>query len=650
MKKSLKGFLSYGLAFAMLFGITAIGQNVIAQDVPFVAEAASSYTGTYYNGITATSGKELSGQLHDLIVSTHKVYTSYADVKTYTPTTDPGKGSNTVMEFYTQTDIASSNFDKSGGWNREHVWPQSDSGDLWGTSGAGSDLHHIRPAEKDLNNSRGNKLYGEVTGGKEEYTSVTHHLGGFSNGSTFMPMDKVKGDIARILMYVYLHYNSASNVGGTKETSAKHGTLKFTQIITASNEAAAQQLLLKWNEEDKVDDIERARNEAIFEIQKNRNPFIDHPEYANAIWGGGSIDPNPGGDVTPPKPSDTLEKITLNKAYLSLTVGASEKLTVTPTPSDAEYSVNWTSSNTSVASVASDGTVTAKAAGTATITVASKNDPNIKDTAQITVKNADGSTPPTPPTPPPSTDTKKVTITINSFATRASYSVQSWTEGALSGSAYVYTSEKKLQFNNNNKYHSQYIAGGASNISPITSVTLKLTSGSTDWHLYTSSTAYGEFNNNGNPTTGNDWKTLTANSTGVTWKLSGNDTYFSLVYEGSGATYIDSIELTFADGTGSGGGEDVGGGGDVGGGDEVDYTKLNAFHASVAAIQTKGAFEARLASINTAISAYRALSAEEKKLAAADVQLLQSKIDDYNNAVRKYNDEARTANEAVHGR
>lgn len=370
MQKVLKRFLTVWLTIVMCLGITSI--------VGTSAHVADAAVGTYYSKITASGGEQLLGQVHDLIVETHKTYTSYSQCKSYATRTDPGKGSNTVMEFYTQTDINNSNFDKSGGWNREHVWAQSDSGKLWGTEGAGSDLHHIRPAEKDINNRRGNMRYGEVSSnGVEQYTGTTHILGGYSVGSnstgTFEPLDNVKGDVARIIMYVYTHYNNAENVGGTKEASKTRGTLKFTQIISVGgSEDAAKKLLLKWNESDPVDEIEIKRNEAVYSIQGNRNPFIDHPEYAEAIWG------------TSSNPSVELKSISLGTSAITLSMGQSRTLTVTPNPSNASASVNWTSSDNSVATV-SNGKITAIKEGTVTITATSTVNSSIKAAVTVTV-------------------------------------------------------------------------------------------------------------------------------------------------------------------------------------------------------------------------------------------------------------------------
>lgn len=342
--------------------------------VASTGDAAYAAAGDYYSSVTATKGTALLGQLHDLIVTTHDYYTSYSDVKNYSKYSDPGKGNNTVLEFYTHSDIDNGNWDKSGGWNREHVWAQSISNGLWGTSGAGSDMHHIRPSEKDINNHRGNKRYGEVSNGKAEYTSVSKLLGGHSDSNTFEPLDNVKGDVARIVMYVYTHYNSASNVGGTTDRGNQtYGNLPVTKVIAASNADAAWQMLLRWNKLDPVDEIERVRNEYVYSKQGNRNPFIDNEAYADAIWGNGTAE------------KVDLQSLSVTPNALTLEVGAYQTLSIQATPSNANAAVTWSSSNTSVATVA-NGKVTAIASGSATITATSVENSNIKATAAVTVK------------------------------------------------------------------------------------------------------------------------------------------------------------------------------------------------------------------------------------------------------------------------
>ena len=662
MKKISRALLSVVLSFMLCCGVIAIEHSASQEVILTDADAISNY----YSSITATSGKQLLGQVHDLITSTHETYTSYEDCKNPTTImkTDPGDATNTVRDFYTQKDIPSKwNGNDAGTWNREHVWAQSLSyqptgKDLWGTSGGGSDLHHIRPSEVRLNGTRGNHTFGMANGGTPAYYKDSNgnnkYVGGYVSGDTFMPIDKVKGDVARIVMYVYTHYNKASNVGGSSSDQGYFGTLNFTQIMSPSSESEAIKLLLEWNKEDQVDEIERTRNEEVFKIQGNRNPFIDHPEYADAIWGNGSVTPGPGGDTTP-----TLTGLTMSSTSVSLTIGQSSTLSVTATPSGASNSVTWTSSKTSVATV-SDGKVTAVGAGTATITATSTVNSSIKATATVTVTGTGSTTPPTP-------TTGTVTINIGSFA-KGGYAFQNWSSGGIGGIAFIYTTEGKMQFNNSKS--SYYLASNIATPAPIQSVTLKLDEGSKSWRLLTSTSAYGQVSKV--PKTGNDQGAKTATTTGVTWTLSGNDTYFALAYEGSGKCIIDSITITYG---GSGGG-DVGNthvcqhvcascqnctdllcsdpacsekcqghGGTVEG--EVDNAKLTSFRQAVTQIVTTGSLQTRYNSLKNAIAVYRTLSQAE--IAAADIYVntLQAAIDNYNQTVRAYNEDAMAANKAL---
>jgi len=84
--------------------------------------------------------------------------------------------------------------------------------------------------------------------------------------------DEVKGDIARILFYMATMYFDLS----LNDDPASISAYKSMGILST---------LLEWNELDPVDDFEKNRNEVIYSYQKNRNPFIDYPEFANLIWG-----------------------------------------------------------------------------------------------------------------------------------------------------------------------------------------------------------------------------------------------------------------------------------------------------------------------------------------------------------------------------
>lgn len=502
-------------------------------------EIAYADSSDYYSGITATGGTALLGQLHDLITKTHKRYTSYNDCSnpSIIKLTDPAPN-GMVNEFYTQDPISSSwGGGKVGTWNREHVWCQSLSGGLWGKSGGGSDLHHIRPAESGLNSTRGNNKFGIVEGGTEAKNKDTGNVGGYVASNVFEPLDNVKGDVARIVMYVYTHYNNYSNVGGTTNGSgsASFGTLRFTMVCSARNEEAAIRMLLEWNKMDPVDDLERTRNEEVFKIQGNRNPFIDDETYAEKIWADSAVEVD-------------LKGITVTPDELEIPVGQSKKLTATATPQGADDRVTWSSSDESVATVSSAGIVTAKSEGTCVITATSVKNSSYSDMAIVNVVKSSGGGSQTG-------ESSYIVIDKTSFEMTNDYGFKKWTSGGIGGMAFIYGgngtySATGLQFNISKA--SYYLASNIALPGAIRSVTVKMVDSQPErpWKLLTSTTPYGEVAKK--PTNGNDQGTKTVTSEGVTWEVSGNDTYFALTYElnaSKGASYIESITIEYASGS-----------------------------------------------------------------------------------------------------
>lgn len=498
-------------------------------------EIAYADSSDYYSGITATGGTALLGQLHDLITKTHKRYTSYNDCKdaSIVKLIDPAPNGK-ILDFYTQDSL---NGSWDGTWNREHVWCKSLSNGLWKESGGGSDLHHIRPSESTLNSTRGNNKFGIVEGGKEAKNRLTGTVGGYVSGSVFEPLDKVKGDVARIVFYMYTHYNTYSNVGGTTNGSgnASFGTLRFTMVCSARNEEAAIRMLLEWNKMDPVDDVERTRNEEVFKIQGNRNPFIDDETYAEKIWADSAVEVD-------------LKGITVTPDELEIPVGQSKKLTATATPQGADGRVTWSSSNESIATVSSAGIVTAKSEGTCVITATSIKNSSYSDMAIINVVKSSGGGSQTG-------ESSYIVIDSTSFEMTTGYGFKNWSSGGIGGMAFIYGgngtySATGLQFNISQS--SYYLASNVALPGAIRSVTVKMVEAKAErpWKLLTSTTPYGEVAKK--PTNGNDQGTKTVTSEGVTWEVSGNDTYFALTYElnsSKGASYIESITIEYASGS-----------------------------------------------------------------------------------------------------
>lgn len=175
---------------------------------------------------------------------------------------------NNIILFYTHESVVGT-WDGGNTWNREHVWCQS-----YGcpeSSHQGSDLHQIRPADYSQNSSRGNTPYGDIanTVANEKHDSDTGILFGYANSQYFEPLDDMKGDVARILFYLIMHYEDEIEQTGHD----------------IDDVAQSMEMLLAWNDLDPVDDYEIQRNTEVFEIQGNYNPFIDNPDYADMIWG-----------------------------------------------------------------------------------------------------------------------------------------------------------------------------------------------------------------------------------------------------------------------------------------------------------------------------------------------------------------------------
>jgi len=180
--------------------------------------------------------------LQDIIQS--YTYVSYGDARDILQDSDedPNNQDN-VLLIYNRASVRST-WDAGVTWNREHVWPRS----KLPNSTSEADLHLLRASNPSLNSSRSNFSFVDGEGDARII------------GSGWYPGDEDKGDIARIVFYVIMMWETNINLIGNLDT------------------------FLKWHEEDPVDDFERQRNQVIYAYQRNRNPFIDHPELVSIFY------------------------------------------------------------------------------------------------------------------------------------------------------------------------------------------------------------------------------------------------------------------------------------------------------------------------------------------------------------------------------
>lgn len=169
-------------------------------------------------------------------------------------------------------------------YNREHSFPKSWFGGK--VEPMNSDGHHLFATDGYVNSKRSNWPFGEV--GSATYTSSNGSKLGAARsdlgyaGTVFEPVDEFKGDFARAYFYMATRYeNAIANWEGNSDSA--------NAVLNGTNTTVFEPWLLtmlkQWHKADPVSQKEIDRNQAVFNFQGNRNPYIDHPEFVSAIWG-----------------------------------------------------------------------------------------------------------------------------------------------------------------------------------------------------------------------------------------------------------------------------------------------------------------------------------------------------------------------------
>ena len=340
-----------------------------------------TYEGDYYNDININAAGGMNGALRTALTTLIRpndfyIYgssgTNHLSTQLQYADQDPTNSSNMLM-FYTRDSVTktAATVNSVVIWNREHVWCKNRSNTNWKKDNgaedeAGTDVLHLRPTYPSTNSSRGDTPYGDINKTSPKYydpdtQKVTNDsskmLWGYSDGNYFEPLDSVKGDVARIIMYVWTTYTGW--VG-----KKAYEPLNILDIFQSYN------TLLRWHTMDKPDALEGHRNDyAEGSIQGNRNPFVDHPDFAWRIFG---------------SQADTEVKEACKEAYpwdggilldttsANLKEGQSITISAELAEPNPNATFTWTSSDEDVA-VVNNGKVTALSAGTATITVATED-------------------------------------------------------------------------------------------------------------------------------------------------------------------------------------------------------------------------------------------------------------------------------------
>ena len=253
-----------------------ISFNIILTAFSFYIPLYAQIPNGYYNFAENKSEQALRLALHN-IIDDHTDY-PYSSGSTDTwdilkvADADPNNTNNVILIYTRESVNGPQEYD---GWNREHVWAKS-RGDFGTSRPMGTDVHNLRASNINVNSTRSNYSFDDCT------TNSCNQIYGnsYSNSAlVFEPRDEDKGDVARIIFYMVVRYEGDS---GEEDLEMTEGILSTSSKLPLHG---VRSTLLEWHELDPVDDFERNRNDVIYSYQGNRNPFIDHPELVDYIWG-----------------------------------------------------------------------------------------------------------------------------------------------------------------------------------------------------------------------------------------------------------------------------------------------------------------------------------------------------------------------------
>lgn len=280
----------------------------------FVSLSFAQIPTGYYEDVQGQSGEQLKTVLHT-IIKDHSVQSYTPGVWTAFYTTDR-KPNGKVWDMYSDVPGGTPDYEWTIGsdqcgnvgsgegvcYNREHSFPRSWFGDA---SPMDTELFHIYPTDGYVNGKRGSYPYGEVsapTWTSSNGSKLGPNITAGYSGTVFEPIDEYKGDFARTYFYMATRYEDIiSNWNSVVLDGSTYPVYTEWHL----------DMLIRWHEEDPVSQKETDRNNAIYDIQHNRNPFIDHPEYVASVWGIATTAPSIGNIYNSPLEPSAAETVTV---------------------------------------------------------------------------------------------------------------------------------------------------------------------------------------------------------------------------------------------------------------------------------------------------------------------------------------------------
>lgn len=281
---------------------TVLAAHVIDLDgtpTPMPADYSWHFTiaadqGDYYASVMTDNATVLRQTLH-VVIRDHQKY-PYTSSQTDTwdilelADQDPAD-KDRILDVFRNASYAKVNGGNNN-YNREHTWPNS----LGFPNSSGiayTDTHMLMLSHIGYNSDRGNKYFDYCNSGCSERATVANNGQGGSgsrddsnwfNGSVWETWMGRRGDVARAVMYMDIRYEGGQHgVTGEAEPDLKL-TDDASKIGTGKPYMGLLSVILEWHEQDPPDERERLRNEVVYSFQGNRNPFIDHPEWAACLF------------------------------------------------------------------------------------------------------------------------------------------------------------------------------------------------------------------------------------------------------------------------------------------------------------------------------------------------------------------------------
>lgn len=233
----------------------------------------------YYASLEGKAGAELKQAIQDIIANPAVVHAqNYGDIEFMLKQADQNpENSNEVWLMYVEQGRAKYKFQTTasnvGSWNREHIYPQSRGGFQDGTDSTPDGINNWLPTNADdINAGHGDGHHLRAEDGPENTLRSNRDYGLNDYNGPAGTQGSWHGDVARSLFYMACRYNVLEVVNGNLPDTTLH---QIGDLAT----------LLQWNQTDPADDFEMNHNNVIYTWQINRNPFIDHPDLADYIWG-----------------------------------------------------------------------------------------------------------------------------------------------------------------------------------------------------------------------------------------------------------------------------------------------------------------------------------------------------------------------------